>query len=164
LDVDYFTNIYDTNILSVAMDKLEENGEIVYEIQLGISIAGGKVSEINSKLWCGYYSNKLASDLKFNVENPNSDKIRLYSYIDLENVDKENSYNSILNASVDKEMSKKIEEDKKKEEKDKKIGYDNGYNNGYNNPYGYMYGGKKTIKRKRKHRKKPKTHRKKSNY
>jgi len=176
LDVDYFTNIYDTNILSVAMDKLEENGEIVYEIQLGISIAGGKVSEINSKLWCGYYSNKLASDLKFNFENPNSDKIRLYSYIDLENVDKENNYNSILNVSVDKEMSKKIEEDKKKEEKDKKIGYDNGYNNGYNNPYGYMYGGKymygdknmygdkKTIKRKRKHRKKPKTHRKKSNY
>jgi hypothetical protein len=171
LDVDYFTNIYETNILSVAMDKLEENGEIVYEIQLGIAIAGGKVSEINSKLWCGYYSNKLASDLKFNVENPISDKIRLYSYIDLENADKENNYNSILNVSVDKEMSKKIEEDKKKEEKEKKIGYDNGYNNNpYNNPYGYSYGGKymygnkKTIKRKKRHRKKSKTYRKKSNY
>ena len=165
LDVDYFTNIYETNILSVAMDKLEENGEIVYEIQLGIAIAAGKVSDINSKLWCGYYSNKLATDLKFNIENPNSDKIRLYSYIDLENVDKENNYNSILNASVDKEMSKKIEEDKKKEEKNKNVGYDNGYNNNpYNNPYGYGYGGKKTIKRKKRHRKKPKTYRKKSNH
>ena len=165
LDVDYFTNIYVTNILSVAMDKLEENGEIVYEIQLGIAIAAGKVSDINSKLWCGYYSNKLATDLKFNIENPNSDKIRLYSYIDLENVDKENNYNSILNASVDKEMSKKIEEDKKKEEKNKNVGYDNGYNNNpYNNPYGYGYGGKKTIKRKKRDRKKPKTYRKKSNH
>ena len=75
-----------------------------YEIHVGIAVVGGKVTGSNYKFWCKYNSYKLGNDLNYLIKNTEEDpnSVRLYSYIDLENVNSENEYTSVVNSSVKK--------------------------------------------------------------
>ena len=151
LNIKDFQDAYSNNTEEVGVDKIDENGKIMYEIQLGVALVGGKITLANSEIWCGYILNKLGNDLDFLLNNPNFDKIQLYKYIDLEKIDEPNNFTGILNATIDKEIAD-----------DKKQTTNNNYeNNRYDRDYDrfHRYGG--TKKRKKIRKQKRKTHRKK---
>jgi hypothetical protein len=73
-----------------------------YEIHLGIAVVGGKVSKTNYKFFCNYNSHRLGNDLNYLIRDSDEEgeKIRLYGYIDLENVKDTTEYVGIVNSSV----------------------------------------------------------------
>ena len=79
--------------------RLENGG---YEIHLGVAVVGGKVNQTNYKFFCNYNSHRLGNDLNYLIKDieDDSDKIRLYSYIDLENVKDTREYVGVVNSSV----------------------------------------------------------------
>jgi hypothetical protein len=87
-----------------------------YEIHLGIAVVGGKVSKTNYKFFCNYNSHRLGNDLNYLIRhrlgndeaNEETDKIRLYSYIDLENVKNTTEYLGVVNSSVKREKEKGV--------------------------------------------------------
>lgn len=79
--------------------KLEDGS---YEIHLGVAVVGGKVSKTNYKFFCNYNSHRLGNDLNYLIRDIDEDveKIRLYGYIDLENVKDTTEYVGVVNSSV----------------------------------------------------------------
>ena len=108
-----------------------DNG--AYEIHLGVAVVGGKVTKTNSKFFCNYNSHRLGNDLNYLIRDveEEAEKIRLYGYIDLENVKDTNEYVGVINSSVKKK-------DTTNEENAKKMNYGNIDRR--------WYGGKKTRK------------------
>jgi len=110
-----------------------DNG--AYEIHLGVAVVGGKVTKTNSKFFCNYNSHRLGNDLNYLIRDveEEAEKIRLYGYIDLENVKDTNEYVGVINSSVTKK-------DTTNEENAKKMNYGNIDRR--------WYGGKKTRKQR----------------
>ena len=77
-----------------------------YEIHLGVAVVGGKVTQTNSKFLCNYNSHKLGNDLNYLIKDvkdgEDNEKIRLYSYIDLENVKDTTEYIGVINSKLKK--------------------------------------------------------------
>lgn len=76
-----------------------------YEIQVGISVVGGKVNRTNARFLCNYNSHHLGSLLQ-KQGFTNSNSVSLYKYIDLENINTENEYNGIINTELSKPKAK----------------------------------------------------------
>ena len=74
-----------------------DNG--AYEIHLGVAVVGGKVDKMNS---CNYNSHRLGNDLNYLIRDveEESEQIRLYGYIDLENVNDTNEYVGVVNSNI----------------------------------------------------------------
>ena len=110
-----------------------DNG--AYEIHLGVAVVGGKVTKTNSKFFCNYNSHRLGNDLNYLIRDieDEGEKIRLYGYIDLENVKDTNEYIGVINSSIKKK-------DTTNEENAKKMNYENIDRR--------WYGGKKTRKQR----------------
>ena len=87
---------YDCNLIRL------DNG--AYEIHVGVAVVGGKVNQTNSKFLCNYNSHRLGNNLNFLIRDieENTENIRLYSYIDLENVKDTNEYIGVINSSIKK--------------------------------------------------------------
>ena len=111
-----------------------DNG--AYEIHLGVAVVGGKVNKTNSKFFCNYNSHRLGNDLNYLIRDveEESEKIRLYGYIDLENVKDANEYVGVINSSIKKKDTENDE-------------------NAKNPNYGRFNGGKQTRKRQYKNNK-----------
>jgi hypothetical protein len=90
-----------------------DNG--AYEIHLGVAVVGGKVNKTNSKFFCNYNSHRLGNDLNYLIRDveEESEKIRLYGYIDLENVKDANEYVGVINSSIKKKDTENDENAKK---------------------------------------------------
>lgn len=84
-----------------------ENG--AYEIHLGVAVVGGKVDKTNLKFLCNYNSHRLGNDFNFLIKNTgeDDDKVRLSTYIDLENVKDTTEYVGVINSSIKKTTKKK---------------------------------------------------------
>jgi hypothetical protein len=98
-----FITLYTTTKKNDYCDLIRlDNG--AYEIHLGVAVVGGKVNQINSKFFCNYNSHRLGNDLNYLIRDVEEDgeKIRLYGYIDLENVKDTNEYIGVINSSVKK--------------------------------------------------------------
>ena len=111
-----------------------DNG--AYEIHLGVAVVGGKVTKTNSKFFCNYNSHRLGNDLNYLIRDveEEGEKIRLYGYIDLENVKDTNEYVGVINSSIKKKDTTNEEENAKKMN--------------YENIDRRWYGGKKTRKQR----------------
>jgi hypothetical protein len=117
-----FITLYTTTKKNDYCDLIRlDNG--AYEIHLGVAVVGGKVTKTNSKFFCNYNSHRLGNDLNYLIRDveEEGEKIRLYGYIDLENVKDTNEYVGVINSSI----KKKNEENAKR-----------------------LYGGKKTRKQR----------------
>lgn len=102
-DLNKFTEIFETNEKMYAgVDKVN-NGKL-YEIHIGISVVGGKVTETNYKFLCNYNSHRLGNELNYLIKDTtyDTDRVRLYSYINLENVNDANDYSGVVNTSIKK--------------------------------------------------------------
>jgi len=104
-DENYFTDfitLYTTTKKNDYCDLIRlDNG--AYEIHLGVAVVGGKVTKTNSKFFCNYNSHRLGNDLNYLIRDvEEGEKIRLYGYIDLENVKDTNEYVGVINSSVKK--------------------------------------------------------------
>ena len=98
-----FITLYTTTTKNDYCDLIRlDNG--AYEIHLGVAVVGGKVNKINSKFFCNYNSHRLGNDLNYLIRDVEEDveKIRLYGYIDLENVKDTNEYVGVINSSIKK--------------------------------------------------------------
>jgi hypothetical protein len=98
-----FITLYTTTKKNDYCDLIRlDNG--AYEIHLGVAVVGGKVNKINSKFFCNYNSHRLGNDLNYLIRDVEEDveKIRLYGYIDLENVKDTNEYVGVINSSIKK--------------------------------------------------------------
>lgn len=84
-----------------------ENG--AYEIHLGLAVVGGKVNKTNLQFLCNFNSHRLGNDLNFLIKNTgeDSDKVRLSTYIDLENVKDPTEYIGVINSTIKKTIKKK---------------------------------------------------------
>ena len=93
--------------------KLEDGS---YEIHLGVAVVGGKVSQTNYKFFCNYNSHRLGNDLNYLIRDMDEDveKIRLYGYIDLENVKDTTEYVGVVNSSI-KRKDAENQQNKKKQ-------------------------------------------------
>ena len=80
-----------------------------YEIHLGVAVVGGKVTSTNYRFLCNYNSHRLGNDLNYLIKDTdeNADKIRLYSYVDLENVKDTTEYIGVVNSSIKREKEVK---------------------------------------------------------
>jgi len=80
-----------------------------YEIHLGVAVVGGKVTSTNYRFLCNYNSHRLGNDLNYLIKDTeeNADKIRLYSYVDLENVKDTTEYVGVVNSSIKREKEVK---------------------------------------------------------
>ena len=80
-----------------------------YEIHLGVAVVGGKVSKTNYRFLCNYNSHRLGNDLNYLVRDVDEDveKIRLYGYIDLENVKDTTEYIGVINSTIKNTIKKK---------------------------------------------------------
>ena len=102
-----FNRIYAKNKSDPCQLFRLENG--AYEIHLGVAVVGGKVDKTNLKFLCNYNSHRLGNDFNFLIKNTgeDDDKVRLSSYIDLENVKDTTEYVGVINSSVKKNTKKK---------------------------------------------------------
>lgn len=102
-----FNRIYSENKKKSCQLIRLENG--AYEIHLGLAVVGGKVNKTNLQFLCNYDSHRLGNDLNFLIKNTgeDSDKVRLSSYIDLENVKDTTEYIGVINSSIKKTTKKK---------------------------------------------------------
>ena len=106
-DYSEFNRIYDENKKTPCQLIRLENG--AYEIHLGVAVVGGKVNQTNLQFLCNYNSHRLGNDLNFLIKNTgeDSDKVRLSSYVDLENVKDPTEYIGVINSSIKKTTKKK---------------------------------------------------------
>ena len=106
-DYSEFNRIYDENKKKPCQLIRLENG--AYEIHLGVAVVGGKVNQTNLQFLCNYNSHRLGNDLNFLIKNTgeDSDKVRLSSYVDLENVKDPTEYIGVINSSIKKTTKKK---------------------------------------------------------
>jgi hypothetical protein len=102
-----FNRIYAKNKSDPCQLFRLENG--AYEIHLGVAVVGGKVDKTNLQFLCNYNSHRLGNDFNFLIKNTgeDDDKVRLSSYIDLENVKDTTEYVGVINSSVKKNTKKK---------------------------------------------------------
>ena len=105
-DYSEFNQIYDEKKKSPCQLIRLENG--AYEIHLGVAVVGGKVNQTNLQFLCNYNSHRLGNDLNFLIKNTgeDSDKVRLSSYVDLENVKDPTEYIGVINSSIKKTKKK----------------------------------------------------------
>jgi len=106
-DYSEFNRIYSENKKKPCQLIRLENG--AYEIHLGVAVVGGKVNQTNLQFLCNYNSHRLGNDLNFLIKNTgeDSDKVRLSSYVDLENVKDPTEYIGVINSSIKKTTKKK---------------------------------------------------------
>ena len=106
-DFKYFTNLYNENKNTYCELIRLDDGK--YEIHLGVAVVGGKVSNTNYRFLCNYNSHRLGNDLNYLIKDTdeNSDKIRLYSYVDLENVKDTTEYVGVVNSSIKRRGTEK---------------------------------------------------------
>ena len=105
-DFSAFMNLYQTQGNEYCDLIKLDNG--AHEIHLGVAVVGGKVSETNYKFLCNYNSHRLGNDLNYlikdignnSIEPGKNSEIRLYSYVDLENVKDPTEYIGVVNTSV----------------------------------------------------------------
>ena len=102
-----FTDLYADNKDSYCDIMKLDDGK--YEIHLGVAVVGGKVSNTNYRFLCNYNSHRLGNDLNYLIKDTeeNNEKIRLYSYVDLENVKDTTEYVGVVNSSVKREKEVK---------------------------------------------------------
>jgi len=106
-DFSDFTKLYTNNKDAYCELIRLEDGK--YEIHLGVAVVGGKVTNTNYRFLCNYNSHRLGNDLNYLIKDTeeNSDKIRLYSYVDLENVKDTTEYVGVVNSSIKREKEVK---------------------------------------------------------
>jgi hypothetical protein len=106
-DFSEFTKLYSDNKDAYCELIRLEDGK--YEIHLGVAVVGGKVTNTNYRFLCNYNSHRLGNDLNYLIKDTeeNSDKIRLYSYVDLENVKDTTEYVGVVNSSIKREKEVK---------------------------------------------------------
>ena len=106
-DFTKFNKIYATHKAEPCQLFRLENG--AYEIHLGVAVVGGKVDKTNLKFLCNYNSHRLGNDFNFLIKNTgeDDDKVRLSTYIDLENVKDTTEYVGVINSSIKKTTKKK---------------------------------------------------------
>jgi hypothetical protein len=106
-DFTKFNQIYATRKAEPCQLFRLENG--AYEIHLGVAVVGGKVDKTNLKFLCNYNSHRLGNDFNFLIKNTgeDDDKVRLSTYIDLENVKDTIEYVGVINSSIKKTTKKK---------------------------------------------------------
>lgn len=83
LDAQRYTEAFTEEEYCTAVDKIDDGK--LYEIQLGVSIVGGKITESSTKLSCKFSSNKLTKYIK-DYTNGITDRqaYPAYPYLDLE--------------------------------------------------------------------------------
>lgn len=112
-----FINVYETKGNEYCDLIKLDNG--AYEIQLGVAVVGGKINETNDQS-CKHESHRLGNLLKYltkemgnNIKEPGKDsEIRLYSYVDLENLKDTTEYIGVVNTSVKRKYVPDKEEKK----------------------------------------------------
>ena len=121
------------------IDKIKEKDEKdLYEIQIGVGLVGGKITQSNYSFLCKFNSYRLGNMMNYLIKNTkeNTENVRLYSYIDLENVNDTTEYVGVINSDINQNKSA------------------NSNNNVGNNNFGsnYRVGGYKTRRKKNKRR------------
>ena len=91
---------------------IDKIGDGIYEIHIGLALVGGKVTTTNYTFLCNYNSHRLGKNLNYLIKNTeeDSENVRLYNYIDLENVKDLTEYIGVVNSKV--KTQKKKEDNK----------------------------------------------------
>ena len=121
------------------IDKVKDKEADLYEIHIGLGLVGGKVTQSNYIFSCNYASHRLGNLMNYLIKNTkeNEEHVRLYNYIDLENIKDTTEYVGIINSNINQSKQKK--------------------DNKPINNYGTNRGGRKT-RRKYHHRKRKTQH------
>jgi hypothetical protein len=117
------------------IDKIKEKDEKdLYEIQIGVGLVGGKITQSNYSFLCKFNSYRLGNMMNYLIKNTkeNKENVRLYSYIDLENVNDTTEYVGVINSDINQNKANVAPVNN---------------NPGYNN---YRVGGLKTRRKKNK--------------
>lgn len=120
------------NFIKLYTEKPEKYCDLIkldngaYEIHLGVAVVGGKVNKTNYKFFCNYNSHRLGNNLNYLIRDveEESEQIRLYGYIDLENVNDNNEYIGVVNSNIkrkgtEKEITKGGNKTRKRRKKNK---------------------------------------------
>jgi hypothetical protein len=140
----------DDEITYSGIDKIKEKDEKdLYEIQIGVGLVGGKITQSNYSFLCKFNSYRLGNMMNYLIKNTttstankssslklptkeNKENVRLYSYIDLENVNDTTEYIGVINSDINQNKTNVAPVN----------------NTGYN----YRVGGYKTRRKKNKRR------------
>ena len=131
----------DDEITYSGIDKIKEKDEKdLYEIQIGVGLVGGKITQSNYTFLCKFNSYRLGNMMNYLIKNTkeNKENVRLYGYIDLENVNDTTEYVGVINSDINQNKTNVVP-----------VNNNPGYNPGYNN---YRVGGSKTRRKKNKRR------------
>ena len=114
----------------------EKDEKDLYEIQIGVGLVGGKITQSNYSFLCKFNSYRLGNMMNYLIKNTkeNKENVRLYSYIDLENVNDTTEYVGVINSDINQNKTNVAPVNN---------------NPGYNN---YRVGGSKTRRKKNKRR------------
>ena len=129
----------DDEITYSGIDKIKEKDEKdLYEIQIGVGLVGGKITQSNYSFLCKFNSYRLGNMMNYLIKNTkeNKENVRLYGYIDLENVNDTTEYIGVINSDINQNKTNVAP-----------VNNNPGYNPGYNN---YRVGGLKTRRKKNK--------------
>ena len=117
------------------IDKIKEKDEKdLFEIQIGVGLVGGKITQSNYSFLCKFNSYRLGNMMNYLIKNTkeNNENVRLYGYIDLENVNDTTEYVGVINSDINQNKTNVAPVNN---------------NPGYNN---YRVGGLKTRRKKNK--------------
>lgn len=131
----------DDEITYSGIDIIKEKDEKdLYEIQIGVGLVGGKITQSNYSFLCKFNSYRLGNMMNYLIKNTkeNKENVRLYGYIDLENVNDTTEYVGVINSDINQNKTNVAP-----------VNNNPGYNPGYNN---YRVGGLKTRRKKNKRR------------
>ena len=129
----------DNEITYSGIDIIKEKDEKdLYEIQIGVGLVGGKITQSNYTFLCKFNSYRLGNMMNYLIKNTkeNKENVRLYSYIDLENVNDTTEYVGVINSDINQSKTNVAP-----------VNNNPRYNPGYNN---YRVGGLKTRRKKNK--------------
>ena len=93
----------DNEITYSGIDIIKEKDEKdLYEIQIGVGLVGGKITQSNYTFLCKFNSYRLGNMMNYLIKNTkeNKENVRLYSYIDLENVNDTTEYVGVINSDI----------------------------------------------------------------
>ena len=129
-DFSSFISIYTDKGKNILFPDIIRVDDGKYEIHLGVAVVGGKVTQTNSKFLCNYNSHKSGSDLNYLIKDvkdgeDDNEKIRLYGYIDLENVKDTTEYIGVINSKLKKKNDENENNPKKRGGKTRKRGHRN---------------------------------------
>lgn len=100
----------DDEITYSGIDKIKEKDEKdLYEIQIGVGLVGGKITQSNYTFLCNFNSYRLGNMMNYLIKNTkeNKENVRLYSYIDLENVNDTTEYVGVINSDINQSKQNK---------------------------------------------------------